>query len=115
MLTARQYGEVVLPDEASGQGTGTLGINLTRCEEGMARGFCSPGTNFITCWRDPGTSFIGAANSSPVTKVVEGTGAVSRYNLSRSKKTVKVDWILIAYRCACPGAEPITNLSLVQE
>src|SRR5690606_30788319 len=51
--------------------------------------FCSPGTKFVTCWCDPGTSLIGAANLSPVTKLVGSTGAVSRYNLSRSKKTVK--------------------------
>jgi hypothetical protein len=31
-----------------------------------------------------GTSFIGAAKLSPVTKLVESTGAVSRYNESRS-------------------------------
>ncbi len=29
----------MLPDEASGQGPGTLGTNLSRCEEGMARVF----------------------------------------------------------------------------
>jgi hypothetical protein len=34
--TARQYGEVVLPDAASGQGTGTLDTKLSRCKEGMA-------------------------------------------------------------------------------
>jgi len=39
LVTARQYGEVVLPDEASGQGPGTLGTNLSRFEEGMARVF----------------------------------------------------------------------------
>jgi hypothetical protein len=38
-LTARQYGEVVLPDAASGQGPGTLAANLSRCKEGMARVF----------------------------------------------------------------------------
>jgi hypothetical protein len=38
-ITARQYGEVVLPDEASGQGFGTLARNLSRCKEGMARVF----------------------------------------------------------------------------
>ena len=37
-----------------------------------------------------GTSLIGAANLSPVTKLVAGTGAVSRYKLSRSQKFVKV-------------------------
>ena len=35
-LTARQYGEVVLPNEASGQGLGTLAAKLSRCKEGMA-------------------------------------------------------------------------------
>jgi hypothetical protein len=39
---------------------------------------------------DGGTSLIGAANLSPVTKFVAGTGAVSRYNLSRSQKSVTV-------------------------
>ncbi len=38
-ITARQYGEVVLPDAASGHDPGTLGINLSRCKEGMARVF----------------------------------------------------------------------------
>ena len=54
------------------------------------RTFCRPGTSFIACWRDRGTSLIETANLSPVTKLVEGTGAVSRYNLSRSYKFVKV-------------------------
>jgi hypothetical protein len=54
------------------------------------RTFCRHGTNFIACWRDRGTSMIGAANLSPVTNLVGGTGAVSRYNLSRSQKFVKV-------------------------
>ena len=35
-LMARQYGEVVLPDAASGQGPGTLARMLSRCKEGMA-------------------------------------------------------------------------------
>jgi len=37
-----------------------------------------------------GTNMIGAANLSPITKLMAGTGAVSRYNLSRSQKFVKV-------------------------
>ena len=36
LVTARQYGEVVLPDEASGQSPGTLARKLSRCKEGMA-------------------------------------------------------------------------------
>ena len=38
-LTARQYGEVVLPDDSTGQDPGTLARNLSRCKEGMARVF----------------------------------------------------------------------------
>jgi len=37
LLTARQYGEVVLPDAASGQGPGTLARKLSRCKEGTAQ------------------------------------------------------------------------------
>jgi len=37
-----------------------------------------------------GTNMIGAANLSPITKLMAGTGAVSRYNLYRSQKFVKV-------------------------
>ena len=54
------------------------------------RGFCRHGTNFIELYEFRGTSLIGAANLSPVTKLVAGTGAVSRYKLSRSQKSVKV-------------------------
>ena len=36
MLTARQYGEVVLPDASTRQSPGTLARKLSRCKEGMA-------------------------------------------------------------------------------
>jgi hypothetical protein len=52
--------------------------------------FCSPGTMFIACWRDPGTSLNGVASLSPVTNFVAGICAVSRYKLSRSQKLVTV-------------------------
>ncbi len=117
LVTARQYGEVVLPDvsrpESSIPESGYTVFEAGKGGYGTC--FCSPGTKFIKSWRDPGTSLIGTASLSPVTKVGEGTGVVSRYNFSRSKKTVKVYWILIACRCACPGAKTITNLSLVQD
>jgi hypothetical protein len=38
-ITARQYGEVVLPDASTGQSPGTLARKLSRCKEGMARVF----------------------------------------------------------------------------
>jgi hypothetical protein len=39
MLTARQYGEVVLPDASTGQGPVSLAAKWSRCKEGMARVF----------------------------------------------------------------------------
>ena len=89
LLTARQYGEVVLPNAASGQGPGTLAAKLSRCKEGMAH-FLPSRYKFCELCACRGTSLVGAANLSPGTKLVEGTGAVSRYNLSRSQKSVTV-------------------------
>ncbi len=54
------------------------------------RTFCCHGTNFIEHYECRGTSLIGAANLSPVAKLVVGAGAVSRYKLTRSQKFVKV-------------------------
>jgi|WetSurMetagenome_2_1015567.scaffolds.fasta_scaffold51467_1 hypothetical protein len=54
------------------------------------RTFCRPGTIFIEHYECRGTSLIGAANLSPVTNLVAGTGAVSRYKLSRSQKFITV-------------------------
>ena len=54
------------------------------------RTFCRPGTKFVEHYECRGTCFIGAANLSPVTKLVAGTGAVSRYKLSRSQNFVKM-------------------------
>jgi hypothetical protein len=88
-ITARQYGEVVLPDAASGQGPGTLARKLSRCKEGMAH-FLPSRYKFCELYECRGTRLIGAANLSTVTNLVAGTGAVSRYKLSRSQKFVKV-------------------------
>jgi hypothetical protein len=52
--------------------------------------FCRHGTNLIACWRDRGTILIGAGKLSRYRIFVAGTGAVSRYNLSRNQKLVKV-------------------------
>ena len=54
------------------------------------RTFCSYGTNFFKCWRDRGTSLIGVGKLSRYRIFVMGTGAVSRYNLSRSQKFITV-------------------------
>jgi len=54
------------------------------------RTFCRPGTKLFEHYACRGTSLIGAANLSPVTKLLAGTGAVSRYNADRNQKLVKV-------------------------
>jgi len=92
-ITARQYGEVVLPDAASGQGPGTppeAGPENCHGARRVWRTFCRHGTNFIEHYECRGTRLIGAAKLSPVTKLVADTGAVSRYNLSRSLKFITV-------------------------
>ena len=79
----------MLPDASTGQGPGTLAAKLSRCKEGMAH-FLPSWHKFFEHYECRGTSLIGAANLSPVTMLVAGTGAVSRYKLSRSQKFVKV-------------------------
>ncbi len=83
-VTRRKHrGIVLVPRLRRGQKTVTAQGGYGAC-------FCSHGTNFIECWRDRVTSLIGAVNLSPVTNLVVGTGAVSRYNLSRSQKIITV-------------------------
>ena len=52
--------------------------------------FCSPGTEFYGHYECRGTSLNEATNLSLVTKFVAGTGAVSRYRLSRCQESVPV-------------------------
>ena len=77
----------MLPDASTGQSLGTLARKLSRCKEGMAH-FLPSWYNFYKHYECRGTSLNGAANLSPVTKLVAGTGAVSRYKLPRSQKSV---------------------------
>jgi len=49
-----------------------------------------PGTNYSEHYACRVTRLIGAANLSPVTNLVAGTGAVSGYNVERSQKFVMV-------------------------
>jgi hypothetical protein len=55
--------------------------------------FCIHGSSFVELEPLRGTSFIGARNLSPVTKLLAGTGAVSRYNVGRSRRFVTVQEI----------------------
>jgi len=81
-----------------------------------------PGTNFAEHYACRVTKLNGAENLSPVTKLMAGTGAVSRYKLSRSQKIVMVqDFDCGQMRVPAlsgakgPGATAIMNLSCVQE
>jgi hypothetical protein len=67
----------------------TVQACLPAGREGMAH-FLPSGYKFCELYECRGTRLIGAANLSPVTKLLAGTGAVSRYKLSRSQKFVKV-------------------------
>jgi hypothetical protein len=85
-LTARQYGEVVLPDDSTGQGPGTrqlAGQKAVTVQGGYGTCFCHLGTNFNEHYACRDTSLIEADKLSRYRIFVVGTGAVSRYKLSR--------------------------------
>jgi len=84
--------------------------------------FARPGTSFIEHYACRGTSLIGATNISPVTNLMAGTGAVSRYKLTRSQKFITVqDLNCVQMRVPAlsgakgPGDRTITKLSWEQE
>ena len=64
--------------------------------------FLPSGYKFCEIYECRGIRLIGATNLSPVTKLVEGTCAVSRYNLYRSQKFIKVQ----NYNCVQMRALP---------
>ena len=79
------------------------------------RTFCRPGTKLIEHYECRGTKLISEANLSNCNKCYKmalaqcrGTSCLGTRILSRCR-------ILIACRCACPGATAIKNLSWVQE
>ena len=88
-------GRVQVPRLGRAQKTVTVQARPTERRQSFGRGgygtcFCRHGTNFIEHYACRGTSFIGVANLSPVTKYVERTDAVSRYKLSRRQKFITV-------------------------
>jgi len=87
LTTARQYGEVVLPDDSTGQGPDTLATKLSRCKEGTAW-FLPSGYKFYRNRACRGTKLISGTNLSRCNKCYKtGTGAVSRYKFNRSQKS----------------------------
>jgi hypothetical protein len=67
-----------------------VGQYAVTVQGGYGTCFCNLGTNFIEHYECRGTSLIGASKLSRYRIFVIGTGAVSRYNLSRSQRTVTV-------------------------
>ena len=59
LLTARQYGEVVLPDDSTGQSPDSLASKLSRCKEGMAW-FLPSGYKYCELHECRGTRLIGS-------------------------------------------------------
>jgi hypothetical protein len=81
MLTARQYGEVVLPDESTGLSPGTLARSPersegSRCKEGMAH-FLQSGYRILWPLRAFRYRVVKVLVNYPdAVKFIEGCGAV---------------------------------------
>jgi hypothetical protein len=75
-LTARQYGEVVLPDASAEQSPGTLATKLSRCKEGMAH-FLPSGYRVLRPLRASWYRVVKVLVNYPdAVKCIEGSGAV---------------------------------------
>jgi hypothetical protein len=75
-ITARQYGEVVLPDASTGQSPGTLARKLSRCKEGMAH-FLQSGYRVLWPLRASRYRVVKVfVNYPDAVKFIEGSGAV---------------------------------------
>ena len=80
----------MLPDESTEQGPGTLAGKLSRCKEGMACVFAVQVQSWLNITRVAVQTFKVTEKLSWYCYFINSTGAVSRYNLSRSQKLVKV-------------------------
>ena len=114
MLTARQYGEVVLTDAASGQGPGALAIKLSRCKEGMARVFAVQVQSLLHTGAVAVQGQLSGRKVVSVAKSDKWALAQCRGKICLGARNLSWCRILIAGRCACPGATAITNLSWEQ-
>jgi hypothetical protein len=110
VLTARQYGEVVLPDDSTGHGPDTLARKLSRCKpclpagrEGMACVFAVQVQILLSITRIAVQVLSEPVNCHRTECLLRalaqcrGTICFGARNLSRCR-------IYIAGRCACPDA-----------
>ena len=89
-ITARQYGEVVLPDTSTEQSPDSLAARLSRCKEGMARVFAVRVRSWFNITRVAIQAFKMTDKLSRYCYLLNSTGAVSRYKLSRSQEFITV-------------------------
>ena len=78
-LTARQYGEVVLPDASTGQSPGTprqRSQKTVTVQGGYGMCFCSPGTKLAEHYECRGTSYLTNGELSRYCYFVNSCGAV---------------------------------------
>jgi hypothetical protein len=81
-----------------------VGHKAVPVQGGYGTCFCRHGTKFDRSWACRGTMLNGARNLSRYRIINTSTGAVSRYNVDRSQKIVKVYWIYITCNGVRPGA-----------
>ena len=115
VLTARQYGEVVLPDASTGQHPGSLAAKWSTVQGGYGALFAVMVQILLSIRCDRGTRFLSGRELIPVDEFDKW--ALVQYRGTNCHGARNWSWcrILIAGRCAYPGATAITNLSWVQE
>jgi len=102
VLTARQYGAFVLADAASGQGPGTprqRGHKIVTVQGSHGAVF---GVLVQIDWRIRVSRYNAdrkQVSCHPTVNIKMGTGAVSRYKLSRNQKSIKVQNLHWGHLC----------------
>jgi hypothetical protein len=92
-------GRVLVPRDSTEQGPGTLARKLSRCKEGMACVFAVWVQSWLNITSVVVQTFKVTGKLSRYCYFINSTGAVSRYNLSRSQKLVKVQKFVCEYWC----------------
>jgi hypothetical protein len=110
LLTARQYGEVVLPDASTGWTPGTLARNLSRCKEGMACVFAVRVRSFLNITSVGVQAFKVTEKLSRYCYFINSTGAVSRYRWERSQNWLRCRSLIVSTgaKSRCCGQQELS-------